>query len=121
MSAARAFAIARILSALAVIGIAIVIAYLSLVPVEESPAPKWWDKLNHFIAYAGLAAPLALALHPRRWVWALLAAGAYGIALEFAQAFGEAARQGSAFDAVANFLGALLGAGFIRLAAIRRS
>lgn len=121
MSAARRPAVIRVFSALAAIGIAVIIAYLSLMPVENSPAPKLWDKLNHFIAYVGLAAPLALALHPRRWVWAFLAAGAYGIALEFAQALGEAGRQASTLDAVANFLGALLGAGLIRVVAIRRT
>lgn len=107
----------RRLAALAAAIVAVTIGYLSLMPAGEVPAPQISDKIRHFAAYAGLAAPLTLALHPRRWLMAALAAAAYGVALEVAQALGDAGREGSPLDAVANLLGAFLGAGLIRLSA----
>lgn len=107
----------RRLAAFAALMVAIVIAYLSLMPVDEGPAPVFTDKVNHFLAYAALAAPLTLALHPKRWLSAVIVATVYGIGLEFAQAMGDAGREGSVLDAVANLLGALAGAALIRFAA----
>lgn len=107
----------RRLAALAAAIVAVAIGYLSLMPAGEVPAPQISDKIRHFAAYAGLAAPLTLALHPRRWLMAALAAAAYGVALEVAQALGDAGREGSPLDALANLLGAFLGAGLIRISA----
>lgn len=111
------FQLIRRLAMVASLLVAAVIAYLSLMPVDEGPAPVFTDKINHFLAYAGLAAPLTLALHPRRWMNAVIVATVYGIGLEFAQAMGDAGREGSVLDAVANFLGALFGAALIRFSA----
>lgn len=107
----------RRLAAFAALMMAVAIAYLSLMPVNEGPAPVFSDKVNHFLAYAGLAAPLTLALHPKRWLSAVIVAAVYGIGLEFAQAMGGAGREGSVLDAMANFIGALAGAALIRFSA----
>lgn len=111
------FHLIRRLAMVASLLVAIVIAYLSLMPVDEGPAPVFTDKINHFLAYAGLAAPLTLALHPKRWVSVVIAATVYGIGLEIAQAMGDAGREASVLDGVANFLGALFGAALIRFSA----
>ena len=51
----------RSLAGLAAIGLAIIIAVYSLVPVSEAPAPQLSDKIKHVAAYAALAAPLSVA------------------------------------------------------------
>lgn len=117
MPARPPFLLIRRLAAIAAVLVAVAIAYLSLIPAHEGPEPLISDKVRHFAAYAGLAAPLTLALHPRRWLSAVIAASIYGVALEFAQAMGDAGREGSALDALANFLGALTGAALIRFSA----
>lgn len=117
MPARPSFLLIRRFAAIGSLCVAAVIAYLSLMPVTESPTPHMWDKLGHFAAYAGLAAPLTLAMHPRRWLAAAAVATVYGIGLEVAQALGDAGREASVLDAVANLLGALLGAGLIRVSA----
>lgn len=115
------FLLIRRVAAAAAVCVAIAIAYLSVMPVTQSSAPQLWDKFNHFAAYAGLAAPLTLALHPRRWLAAALVAAIYGAGLEIAQMLGEAGREASFLDALANLLGALLGAALIRFSAGVRS
>jgi VanZ family protein len=111
------FQLIRRLAMVASLLVAVTIAYLSLMPADEGAAPVFTDKVNHFLAYAGLAAPLTLALHPKRWVSAVIVATVYGIGLEFGQAMGDAGREGSMLDAVANLLGALFGAVLIRFSA----
>lgn len=114
---ALSFRFIRRLAAFAAACIAIIIAWLSLILGSDVPAPEVSDKIRHLAAYAALTAPLTLALHPRRWLLAALVGTVYGVAIEFAQAFGDAGREGSALDALANLAGALLGAGLIRLSA----
>ncbi|PKP82232.1 MAG: hypothetical protein CVT79_08060 [Alphaproteobacteria bacterium HGW-Alphaproteobacteria-18] len=115
------FLLIRRLAAAAALCVAVIIAYLSLMPVTASSTPQMWDKFGHFAAYAGLAAPLTLAMHPRRWLAAAAVATIYGIGLEVAQALGDAGREASVLDAIANLLGALLGAALIRFSAGMRS
>lgn len=117
MPARPSFLIIRRVAAAATLCVAVVIGYLSLVPAGDVPAPQISDKIRHLAAYAGLAAPLTLALHPRRWLTAVIVATVYGVCLEFAQAFGGAGREGSVLDALANLAGALLGAVLIRFSA----
>ena len=117
MPSQRQFLLIRRLAAFASLCVAIAIAYLSVMPVTQSSAPQLWDKFNHFAAYAGLAAPLTLALHPKRWLTAALVATVYGAGLEIAQLLGDAGREASFLDAFANLLGALLGAALIRFSA----
>lgn len=117
MPARPPFPIIRRIAAAAALCVAVAIGYLSLVPAGDVPAPQISDKLRHMAAYAGLAAPLTLALHPRRWLTAAIVAAVYGVCLEIGQAYGGAGREGSALDALANLGGALIGAAIIRYSA----
>lgn len=87
------------------------IIYLSLLPSGEGPDLAVPDKLGHFMAYAVLTFPLTLATGARRWFYAVALACLLGLALEIAQAAGEAGRQGSGWDMMANLAGSLAGAG----------
>lgn len=121
MPARPSFPVIRRVAAAAALCVAVVIGYLSLIPSGDVPAPQISDKIRHLAAYAGLAAPLTLALHPKRWLTAVAVATVYGICLEFGQAFGGAGREGSALDALANLAGAFIGAALIRFSAGVRS
>ena len=104
----------RAIRALALVGALVVaglIAYLSLVPSSSVPRFQWSDKIQHFIAYAVLAAPLAIAFGRGRIVWAITASGVYGVALEFAQGWLTDNRIASAQDVFANFAGVFTGVG----------
>lgn len=63
--------------------LAAVIAWGSLMPASELPEDLPWDKANHLLAYAGLAALVALACD-RAWLSVGLAVG-YGVLIELAQ------------------------------------
>lgn len=111
----------RIFSAFSAGLITLAIIYLSLIPSEGVPAAQISDKIRHFMAYAALAAPLTLALGRQRALIALICATLLGAGLEIAQMLGDAGREGSVADGVANFLGALLGAGAVWLLTARPS
>ncbi|MCK0745917.1 VanZ family protein [Chromohalobacter nigrandesensis] len=95
---------------LALAGIsAAVIAWGSLTPGAEMPQDLPWDKFNHFIAYAGLAALMRLG--GLRALTALGLAIGYGILIEGLQ-LGVPGRSGADWaDALANTLGALAAVG----------
>lgn len=95
--------------------VALVIAWLSLIPAEGVPAPEVSDKLRHFAAYAALSAPLAVAMGTKRWLLAAIVAAIYGAGLEVAQALAPTGREGSVADAAANLGGAFMGAAAARL------
>jgi len=85
---------------------AAVIAWGSLTPGAEMPQELPWDKFNHFIAYAGLAALLRLG--GLRTLTALSLAIGYGVLIEGLQ-LGVPGRSGADWaDALANTLGALV-------------
>ena len=107
----------RVFAGLVALAVAGLITYLSLIPAAEVPGAQFSDKLNHFVAYAALAAPLTGALGSRRWAGAALLATFLGLGLEVAQSLGGGDREGSVGDALANLVGALLGAGLARAAA----
>ena len=109
----------RIFGALSALAIAALIVWLSVIPAAQTPAPQWSDKLKHFIAYAALTAPLAVALGPglNRLCAALVLTGLYGAGLEVAQMVGDAGREGSLLDIAANLSGAL--AGLVLVAIVR--
>lgn len=91
-------------------GIAAVVL-CSLLPAFLLPeVPQGGDKLEHFGAYALLAAAAVQLFTPRR---ALLRAGsglvALGIGLEIAQGLFTTTRQMDVFDALANTLGVTAG------------
>ncbi|MFN3859751.1 MAG: VanZ family protein [Caulobacter sp.] len=87
----------------------LVIAWLSLSPIEELPVSvSLWDKAQHAIAYFGLALIGAWAFPDRS---GRLAVGlvAFGVGVEILQAAMALGRQGDAIDAVANTLGVAVG------------
>ncbi|MEQ5800566.1 VanZ family protein [Halomonas sp. H10-9-1] len=105
----------RLWAALAVVA-ALVIALGSLTPGQEMPSHLPWDKLNHFVGYAGLAGLIGLA--GVRLPFALLLAAGYGGALEFAQIPVPGRSGGDWADILANALGA--GAAVLLLVGLRR-
>ena len=109
----------RIFGALSALAIAALIVWLSVIPAAQIPAPQWSDKLKHFIAYAALTAPLAVALGPglNRLGAALVLTGLYGAGLEVVQMVGDAGREGSLLDIAANLSGAM--AGLVLVAMLR--
>ncbi len=87
----------------------LVIAWLSLSPIEELPVSvSLWDKAQHAIAYFGLALIGAWAFPDRS---GRLAVGlvAFGVGVEILQATMALGRQGDTIDAVANTLGVAVG------------
>ena len=111
MKALLTYSGARLLAALTTLALAGIIAWFSLVPATEAPAPQLSDKLKHFVAYAALAAPWTVALGPglSRMGAALAFTSLYGAGLEVAQMMGNAGREGSLLDIAANLSGALTG------------
>lgn len=106
-------------AAITAAGLALVIAWYSLVPPGETPAPQLSDKIRHFGAYAMLAVPTGMWLAPRR-IAPALAAAVWGILLEIAQAFAGTGREASFGDAVANVAGACAGVCLVWMVARRR-
>ncbi|TPE52130.1 VanZ family protein [Amaricoccus solimangrovi] len=78
----------------------------SLDPGHE-PLPGFlpWDKARHFLAYAAVAFPIALA-RPRRWGWMMLGLLGWGLAIEFIQP--AVGRDQDMRDFLANSSGVLL-------------
>lgn len=93
-----------------------VLAFLSLNPwvrprdTGEVFSP---DKIDHALAYGGLAIVIYLCLspprQPRAWAFAVAGATLAGILIELAQSLFTVNRSGSAEDAVANAIGTLFG------------
>lgn len=83
------------------------IAWGSLSPASDLPQQLPWDKLNHFIAYAGLA--VGLRLTGRRWLTAWIVAVAFSIAIEYLQMMVPERHGGDWEDILANSLGASVG------------
>ncbi|MEP6632643.1 MAG: VanZ family protein [Luteimonas sp.] len=93
-----------------VLGIAAVVI-ASLVPAPAlPPVPPGGDKLEHFLAYALLAAA-AVQLYARRpaWVGAGIALVLLGIGLEYAQGTLTTTRMMDRWDALANTIGVIAG------------
>ncbi|RAN33767.1 VanZ family protein [Hyphomonas pacifica] len=109
MRALLSHKLTRALAVIATIILIIVIAHLSLSPAADVPAPQVSDKVKHFAAYFVLAGTLATAFGPKRGIYALIVAILYGLAMEVAQDMGDAGREGSIADALANTAGAACG------------
>ena len=109
MSALLSHKLIRALAVIATIILVIVIAYLSLSAASDVPAPQVSDKVKHFAAYFVLAGTLATAFGPKRGLYALILAIFYGLVMEVAQDMGDAGREGSVADALANTAGAACG------------
>jgi VanZ family protein len=91
-----------------------------LAPVPEIAAPlEWNDKVSHLTGH-GLLALYFSGLVPRRSWWKIFVfLLLMGIAIEFAQYFMHAGREGDPRDVVANSAGALLGLALGRLGLAR--
>ncbi|RZA21723.1 MAG: VanZ family protein [Lysobacteraceae bacterium] len=93
-----------------ILAVALVVV-ASLIPVSGLPeVPKNFDKVEHFVAYAGLAAG-AVQLFVRRLSWAFVCVllVLMGIGLEHLQAQMGLGRMLDRADALANTLGVLVG------------
>lgn len=78
------------------------IFYLSSIPGADVPPPfPHFDKLLHFILYAGFALTLAMGL---RFKWVLLVVAVYGVSDEIHQLW-VPGRSGDVADWVADVLG----------------
>ena len=91
-----------------------------IMPFSEVPAPlEWNDKVSHLAGHGALAIYFA-GLVPRRSWWKIFVfLLLFGIAIEFAQYFMHAGRQGDPRDVLANCAGALLGLAAARLGLAR--
>jgi len=89
------------------IGLAIVIAWLSLSPPSDQAAPVGNDKIGHVLAYGALTMATLWAAGWQRWFPALIACLAYGAIMEVAQGLMPFGREFSLLDMVANTAGAL--------------
>lgn len=105
----------RLWAALAVAA-ALIIAMGSLTPGAEMPSRLPWDKLSHFVGYAGLGGLIGLA--GVRLPLAFLLAAGYGGMVEFAQVPVPGRSGGDWADILANGLGA--GSAVLLLAGLRR-
>jgi len=98
-----------------------VLMFMSLNPWvrPESGGDIWWDKIDHAVAYAGLAI-LVFSCSKRAKVWhvrsavaawpsAMMISFLIGAALEIAQSVLTVNRSGSLADVAANAMGVLLG------------
>lgn len=88
--------------------IAVAIAVGTLAPAPSLPRVPGSDKLHHFIAFAALVFP-PVAARPSLALWAVPSAILYGGMIEIIQPF--VGRHGEWEDALANAMGALIGAG----------
>lgn len=108
----------RLLTWLFRIGFALsvlLVCVLSLLPAEELPKVRIWDKFSHLIAYTEIAVLGLLGYRGRRAGW-IVAAGvvALGGVLELAQN-AVPGRSTDLLDFAVNTLGVVLGFGIARL------
>lgn len=99
-------------------GLAAIIGFLSLLPAENLPDVRIWDKIEHLIAYGALAM-CGLIAYPSHAFKVIAATIAYGIAIEFGQGL-VPGRDPSFGDVIANSLGAVIAALVVRLAPVQR-
>ena len=99
----------RVWWALGVVLVAAAIV-ICLLPPEDIAAPlEWNDKASHLAGHGALALYFS-GLVPRRSWWKIFVfLLLMGIAIEFAQYYMHAGREGDPRDVIANSLGALLG------------
>ena len=99
------------------LGLAIAIAYLTLVPRPPTPVQfRHADKVFHALSFAALMFPTPL-LRPRRWHQVAVLALLFGAAIELIQpTFGRDAEWADfAFDALGVLVGAMTGNGLARI------
>lgn len=89
----------------ATLALAALIGFLTLTPIQNPGVPGS-DKSHHLIGFAALALPLSFS-RPRLAPWVVLAAIAYGGAIEIIQPY--VGRSGEVLDLAADAIGAVLG------------
>ncbi|MEI7601558.1 MAG: VanZ family protein [Aestuariivirga sp.] len=89
----------------ATLALAALIGFLTLTPIQNPGVPGT-DKSHHLIGFAALALPLSFS-RPRLAPWVVLAAIAYGGAIEIIQPY--VGRSGEVLDLAADAMGAVLG------------
>ena len=104
------------------LGIVLVIAaiLICLMPMPDLAAPlEWNDKVSHLAGH-GMLALYFSGLVPRRSWWKIFVfLLLMGVAIEFAQYYMHAGREGDPRDVLANSAGALLGLALGRLGLAR--
>jgi VanZ family protein len=85
------------------------VAYGSLQPDFGPDVPANFDKVEHFVAYLGLALWFTGLFARSRYAVVAVALIAFGLAIEFAQGAMKLGRSAEALDMVANVLGVMLG------------
>lgn len=89
--------------------VAVIIAYLSLMPQREVPDTGLDDQLGHLVAYFALAT-LSIFAFRRFSIWSIAAVlVAYGFGLEYLQGVMPFDRHASIADGMANAAGVALG------------
>lgn len=86
--------------------LAIIIATLSLTPLEKLPEVAGSDKTHHLVAYFALACPLAIA-KPKNWVVYMVVMVLFGGMIELIQPYIN--RYGEWLDFLANVTGLICG------------
>ena len=89
----------------ATLALAALIGFLTLTPIQNPGVPGT-DKSHHLIGFAALALPLSFS-RPRLAPWVVLAAIAYGGAIEIIQPY--VGRSGEVLDLAADAVGAVIG------------
>lgn len=78
----------------------------SLFPVAQLPSVPGSDKTHHFVSYAAVVFPIALA-KPKHWLWLALLVIGWSGAIELIQPYVN--RYGEWLDLAANSAGVLIG------------
>ncbi|MBL8659023.1 MAG: hypothetical protein JNM75_04620 [Rhodospirillales bacterium] len=100
-----------------IVGVGLITA-LSLAPASALPPLGLWDKLEHAVAYALLAATGCTGFVSRRGrIAVLIGLAIYGGAIEVVQPVASASRESSVADWVANLTG--IGVGYVLALLIR--
>jgi VanZ family protein len=111
----RAAMLVGMLARIAFFAGGLAVTVLCLLPVGALPPVQLWDKLEHMIAYAALAATGCLGFTgSRSRIIIVVSLLALGIAIELAQSL-VPGRDTSAADLLANGLGIIAGIGLARL------
>jgi hypothetical protein len=89
--------------------LALAVLVLSLLPVEQLPQVRVWDKFQHMLAYVALALWFGSITPRRRYAWIAAGLMAYGAFIELLQGWMEQGRHADLSDLGANATGIAAG------------
>jgi VanZ family protein len=92
----------------AALGLATIIAVLSLLPISGEASIAHADKIQHLLAYGALAGLIGLGWPGQKLFKVFLIASLFGLGVEIAQALAPTGRTLSGLDMLANMAGAAL-------------